>query len=32
MFDTVANGTLPLQPAKIKIQHFGVSFKFLVCN
>ena len=21
-----------LQPAKIKIQHFGVSLKFLVCN
>ena len=32
MFGTVANGTLPLQPAKIKSQHFGVSLKFLVCN
>ena len=21
-----------LQPAEIKIQHFGVSLKFLVCN
>ena len=29
MFGTVANGTLPLQPAKIKSQHFGVSLKFL---